>query len=216
MSELPAQRETQRSNRLIAVAGAGLLAVAAGIYLIAGGERKEEPPAAAPAASAGKVTRALATGALTAFVVKPKRPVVAELKFTDASGQAKSLGDWRGRVVLVNLWATWCAPCRKEMPSLAALQRQMGSKDFQVVAISLDRKGAAAAGAFLAETKATDLALYLDQSGATLEQLQAIGLPASVLIDRQGNEIGRMLGPADWSSPEAVALIKAAIAEGKA
>jgi hypothetical protein len=89
----------------------------------------------------------------------------------------------------------------------------MGSKDFEVIAISLDRKGAAAAQSYLKETGATDLALFLDPSAATLDQLQAIGLPASVLIDRRGNEIGRMLGPAEWSSPEAIALVKTALAE---
>jgi len=210
MSEFEAKPETRRSPTLIAIAMAGLLAVAAGIYLIGSGERKPEAPAAAPA---GKVTRELAKGSLTAFVVKARRLPVADVKFTDAEGRAKSLREWHGRVVLVNLWATWCAPCRTEMPSLAALEQQLGSKDFEVVAVSLDRKGAEAAGAFLKDTGATNLALYLDSSAASLDQLQAIGLPASVLVDREGNEIGRMLGPADWSSPEALALIRAAIAE---
>ena len=213
MSEFEAKPQTLRSSAImIAVAAAGLFAVAAGIYLIGGTERKPEAPAET-AVSPGRVTKELAAGSLTAFVVKPKRLPVPDLKFTDSVNQTKSLSDWRGRVVLVNLWATWCAPCRKEMPSLGALQRQLGSKDFEVVAISLDRKGAEPAGAFLKDTGSTNLALYLDTSAASLDQLQAIGLPASVLIDRKGNEIGRMLGPADWSSPEAVTLIRAAIAE---
>src|SRR5947209_3923640 len=127
MSEFEAKPETRRSSIIIAVAVAALFAVAAGIYLIGGAERKPEGPAET-AIPAGKVTRELATGSLTAFVVKPKRPAVPDLKFTDSGNHAKSLSDWRGRVVLVNLWATWCAPCRKEMPSLAALQRQLGSK----------------------------------------------------------------------------------------
>src|SRR5437762_1584397 len=149
MSELePSQTKprTRRSTTLIAVAAAGVVALAAGVYLIGGGERKPEAPAS-PAAPAGKVTKELATGSLTAFVVKPKRPQVPALNFTDAQGQPESLENWRGRVTLVNLWATWCAPCRKEMPSLARLEQQLGSKDFEVVAISVDRKGADAAGA---------------------------------------------------------------------
>jgi len=214
MSEVPAKPPLRRSNGLIAGVAVGVIAAAAAIYLISDRGRKEEAPATATlTAPTGKVTKQLATGSLTAFIVRPERLPAPDLKFTTASGETKSLNDWRGRVVLVNLWATWCAPCRKEMPSLSALERQMGSKDFEVIAISLDRKGAAAAQSYLKETGATDLALFLDPSAATLDQLQAIGLPASVLIDRRGNEIGRMLGPAEWSSPEAIALVKTALAE---
>ncbi len=100
------------------------------------------------------------------------------------------------------------------MPALAELQQKLGSKDFEVVAISVDRKGAEASGAFLKETGATALKLYVDTTTESLDRFQAIGLPATLLIDRKGNEIGRLLGPAEWSSPEAVALIRAALAEG--
>jgi thiol-disulfide isomerase/thioredoxin len=99
------------------------------------------------------------------------------------------------------------------MPDLAELQKELGSKDFEVVAISVDRKGAEASSAFLKETGADNLKLYLEPTTAIVNDLQAIGLPATVLIDKHGNEIGRLLGPADWASPEAVALIKAALAE---
>jgi thiol-disulfide isomerase/thioredoxin len=99
------------------------------------------------------------------------------------------------------------------MPSLAELQKQLGSKDFEVVAISLDREGEEVAAKFLEETNATSLTLYLDKDSNSLDKLQAVGLPASLLIDRQGREIGRILGPAEWASPEAVDLVKAAIAE---
>ena len=116
--------------------------------------------------------------------------------------------------MLLNLWATWCAPCRKEMPTLAALEKKLGSKDFEVVAVSVDRKGAEASGAFLIANHATALKLYADPSATILEKVKAIGLPASILIDRQGREIGRMFGPADWSGPDAERLIHAALAEG--
>ena len=89
----------------------------------------------------------------------------------------------------------------------------MGSADFEVVAISIDGKGVEASAAFLADTGATALKLYMEPSSEILNQLQALGLPATLLIDRQGREIGRLLGPADWASPEARALIKAALAE---
>ena len=101
------------------------------------------------------------------------------------------------------------------MPSLAALERRFGSNDFEVVAISVDREGAKVAAPFLAETGSTELRLYVDPTARSIEMLTALGLPATVLIDRQGREIGRMLGPADWSSPEAHRLINLAINEGQ-
>lgn len=196
-------------------AGLAVLAGITGIYLFQADGRKSgpaEPAAMASNASAG-VTRDLATGALAAFLVKAERKPVINAAFADGGGAAKSLGDWKGKVLLVNLWATWCAPCRKEMPALAQLQKEMGSDQFEVVAISVDRKGVEASAAFLKETGAENLKLYVEPSLTILNDLQAIGLPATLLIDRQGREIGRLLGPADWASPEAIALIKAALAE---
>jgi thiol-disulfide isomerase/thioredoxin len=159
------------------------------------------------------VSKALATGAVAAFVVKDERKPVPEVSFTSENGTALSLRQWKGRVVLVNLWATWCAPCREEMPALAALQGAMGSPDFEVVAISVDRKGIEASAKFLSEVGATALKLYADPSTETFGKFQAVGLPASILIDRQGREIGRLLGPAQWNSADATALIKAAVEE---
>ncbi len=136
-----------------------------------------------------------------------------EVSFQDAGGKARSLAEWRGRVVLLNLWATWCGPCREEMPELARLQEDLGSPDFEVVALSLDRAGAEVAAPFLAKIGAGSLAVYLDPSGEALHEFSAIGLPATILIDRQGKEIGRLLGPARWASPEAFALIRTALQE---
>lgn len=195
----------------ILIVAMALIAATFGVYLKGEGDGKVETPSL-PQAQTG-VSKALATGALAAFVVKAERKPVPEVSFTPEGGAATSLQAWKGRVVLVNLWATWCAPCRKEMPSLAALQSEMGSKDFEVVAISLDRKGAEVSGAFLKEVGATTLKLYTDPTTDTLNKFQAVGLPASILIDRQGREIGRLLGPAEWNSPEAKALITAALAE---
>ena len=114
-----------------------VIAAAFGVYLKGEGDGKVEAPAAPPAQD--MVSKALATGPMTAFVVRSERKPVPEVSFTPENGQPTSLQAWKGRVVLVNLWATWCAPCRKEMPSLSALQGEMGSKDFEVVAISVDR-----------------------------------------------------------------------------
>jgi thiol-disulfide isomerase/thioredoxin len=198
----------------------GLIAAAYAVYpILTSGSNPEPSPVRATGRDAttdgpANVTRALATGPLTAFVVKPQRPAVADLAFADSAGKPLKLSDWRGKVTLFNLWATWCAPCRKEMPALAKLQSKLGGPDFEVLAISIDRKGAAASAAFLDEAKATALKLYVDPSSKALSALQAIGLPASVLVDREGREIGRLLGPADWDSPEAERLISTAIAEG--
>jgi thiol-disulfide isomerase/thioredoxin len=191
--------------------GLAALAVGFGIYWFQSGERK----GGAPQAVASGVGRELATGALAAFLVRPERKPVADLAFQDGAGKTVKLSDWKGRVVLINLWATWCAPCRKEMPELAAVQGKLGSQDFEVVAISIDRKGVEASAAFLKDTGADSLKLYVEPSSRILNDLQALGLPATVLVDRQGREIGRLLGPAEWDSPEAVKLIEAALAESQ-
>jgi thiol-disulfide isomerase/thioredoxin len=161
-----------------------------------------------------RVTRELSTGELAAFVVHPEPKPAPEITFHDGEQTPLSLAQWKGRVVLVNLWATWCGPCRKEMPQLAELQQRLGSEDFEVVAISIDRQGAEVARPFLEDVGADALKLYLDPTANVLADFKAVGLPATILIDRQGREVGRMFGPADWASPEAVRLIKAAIAEG--
>lgn len=193
-----------------------VLAGAAGIYWLQGEPRKAVTAKAASArtvAGGNGVTREHSTGTMAAFLVRAERKPLADAAFQDGEGKALKLSDWRGRVILVNLWATWCAPCRKEMPDLAELQKELGSADFEVVAISVDRKGVEASAGFLKETGADLLKLYVEPSGTILGTLQAAGLPVTILIDRSGNEIGRLLGPADWASPDAVALIKAALAE---
>ena len=210
---------TQKKPGPLMQIGAGLIVLAAisGIYLFQGDGRKsgtaEAVTVATPVPAAG-LNKDLATGALAAFIIKPDRKPVPDVAFQDGAGKPLTIGQWKGRVALVNLWATWCAPCRKEMPDLAKLQKDLGSKDFEVVAISVDRKGIEASSAFLKETGADSLGLYVEPTTKIVNDLQALGLPATVLIDREGREIGRLLGPADWSSDEAKALIRAALAEG--
>lgn len=200
---------------------AGVVAAIYGIYAIGTGDRNAPPAATADSTSKpahtvnpNRIDRSYAQGDLTAFVIHAKRKDMADISFFDSAGKERALREWRGRVVLLNLWATWCAPCRKEMPTLAALERKLGSKDFEVVAVSVDRKGLEASSAFLIEHHATALNLYADPSATVLDKVKAIGLPASILIDRQGREIGRMFGPADWNGTDAERLIRAAIAEG--
>ncbi len=148
---------------------------------------------------------------MAAFVFKKEPEALSEVRFQDANGTEKTLSDWRGKVVLVNLWATWCAPCRKEMPALDRLQKELGSSKFEVVAISIDRTGLAGARKFLAETGVKNLALYADPTTKLSSVLKAVGLPVTVLIDAEGREIGRLVGPAEWDSEDAKRLIRAAM-----
>lgn len=154
----------------------------------------------------------LNTGPVAAFLVRPKPLEVPEFSFVAADGSTKSLKDWQGKVVLLNLWATWCVPCREEMPALDKLQAALGGKDFDVVAINIDKGGPEKAESFLKEIGVTHLPLYADPTGKLFSVLKAIGMPTTLLIDRDGKEIGRLAGPADWASPEAKKLIEAAIA----
>ena len=134
------------------------------------------------------------------------------LDFVDGEGAARSLAEWRGRVVLVNLWATWCAPCVEEMPALDRIAARLGGPDFDVVAISVDRQGAAVVAPFLGKLGLSRLAPYLDPSNAAVRVLGAPGLPVSVVLDREGRELGRVLGAAEGDSPAFEALLRRSIA----
>lgn len=211
----PEPKSSSPSSRKRAAGAVAAVAVAvlAGVYAMFGVDGNA-PVGSAPAqAGETMLDKSLSTGTIAAFVFKPGRPAVESGVFKDANGKELTLADWKGRVVLVNLWATWCAPCRKEMPDLAQLQKDYGGEDFEVVAISVDLKGAEASSAFLKEVNSDNLALYVEPTTRIMKQLGAIGLPVTILIDRQGGEIGRLLGPAHWTAPEARKLIEAAIAE---
>jgi thiol-disulfide isomerase/thioredoxin len=197
-------------------AGFVILAAITGYYLFQADPRKAGPAETAPAPAAeapAGFSKALATGTLAAFLVHPEPKPLPDIAFADGAGKPLKLSDWKGRVMLINLWATWCAPCRKEMPDLAKLQQELGSDQFEVVAISVDRKGAEASSAFLKETGADILKLYVEPTTKIVSELQSAGLPATILVDRQGRELGRLLGPAHWASPEAQALVRAALAQ---
>ncbi len=167
-----------------------------------------KPQAAAPAATAANP---LAAGDMITFVFKKTPEAVPSFKFEDGAGAEKTLADWKGKVVLLNLWATWCAPCRKEMPALDRLQKELGGDAFEVVAISVDRQGAPASKKFLDETKSANLKLYVESSSRSVGTLKAAGLPTTILIDKEGREIGRLAGPAEWDSADAKRLIQASL-----
>ena len=150
------------------------------------------------------------------FVMHDAPKPVAAIKFDDAQGQSRNLADFKGKVVLLNIWATWCGPCRKEMPALDRLQAAFAGPDFEIVALSIDRGGVDAVRKFFADIGVRNLAMYLDSSGQALRTLSALGLPTTLLIDREGREIGRLIGPAEWDSPEMVEFVRCVVAKGDA
>ncbi len=203
---------------------AGALAAAAGfgaVYVNLGGNGNDAP---APNVQSGKSTgvgapwlKVYSKGKMITFVARAEPQDLPEVAFVREDGSAASLKDWRGRVVLLNLWATWCGPCRKEMPDLDKLKADLGGDEFDLVALSIDRTGLDKPRKFLDEIGVKHLKLYNNSSGKLAASLKAFGMPTTLLLNRQGQEIGRLVGPADWGSDDAVALIKAAIAgKGKA
>src|SRR5258707_9095042 len=157
----------------------------------------------------------LAQGEVAALTMATTPPRLPDLAFEDADGKPRKLSDWRGKTVLVNLWATCCVACRKEMPSLDSLQTKLGGEDFEVVAINIDTRDPEKPKNFLKEASLTRLAYFTDTKAKVFQDLKAIGkalgMPTSVLVDDQGCEIGTIAGPAEWPSDGAIALIKAAV-----
>ncbi len=133
---------------------------------------------------------------------------ISEKPFVTTDGNKRALADYQGKVVLLNFWATWCAPCRKEMPMLAELQRQMGGDAFQVVTLATGRNPLPAMQKFFDEIGVDNLPLYRDPKQEIARDMSVLGLPATVLIDREGREIARMTGDADWSGASARAILE--------
>src|SRR6266481_3883285 len=188
----------------------------AGIYGIGGLKHASTgDPACRAAVDTAQRLAPLAHGEVAALTMATTPLQLPDLAFEDANGQPKKLSDWRGKIVLVNLWATWCVPCRKEMPALDSLQTKLGGKDFGVVAINIDTRDPEKPKNFLKEANLTKLAYFTDTKAKVFQDLKnigkALGMPTSVLIDGQGCEIGTIAGPAEWASDDAIALIKAAV-----
>ena len=151
--------------------------------------------------------------AMTTFVFK-KTPMdlPADVAFNNKAGEGVGLDQFAGKVVLLNLWATWCAPCRKEMPDLDGLQADLGGDRFEVVAVSLDRGSPDKAREFLNEIGVKRLRFFHDPEAKLGFKLMAIGMPTTLLIDAKGREIGRLVGPAEWHSEDAKKLIRSVLA----
>ena len=186
-------------RRRLVVAGGAAVVASLGAGLGAGAARAELP--------AG-----LATGTMKRFVrAVPPRPM-PDLEFLDADDKPLRLADLTGKVRLVNLWATWCAPCVKEMPSLDRLQAALPKDRFLVLPISLDGPSRPKVAPFYREQKLTHLGIFYDKGRKAMSTLGVSLLPTSILVDPAGRELGRIEGDADWDSPEAIALVKAAAA----
>ncbi|HET8921256.1 MAG TPA: TlpA disulfide reductase family protein [Xanthobacteraceae bacterium] len=138
------------------------------------------------------------------------------ISFNDANGRTRSVADFKGKVVLLNVWATWCVPCRTEMPALDRLQATLGGSDFEVVPVSIDRGGLETIRKFYSDIGIGNLAMYVDSSGQVLRQVSAFGLPTTLLIDGAGQEIGRVIGPAEWDKPEIIAFVKCFVSRNEA
>ncbi len=209
-------------KRLTLVLAGGVGGVAVGLAVVYGivrltGNVVEAEPACRPAVDVARRIAPLVRGEIAAVAVAgtPKR--LPELSFQDQAGQTRTLADWRGRTVLLNLWATWCVPCRKEMPALDALQAKLGGPGFEVVAINIDTRNLERPKTWLKEVEVGKLGYYADPTAKVFQDLKeagkAFGMPTTILIDPAGCELATLAGPAEWASGDAVKLVQAALAK---
>ena len=148
------------------------------------------------------------TGAVADFNrIDPPLPAPGDA-FKDSAGKELRLADFRGKLVLLNVWATWCAPCRAEMPSLDRLQAKLGDEGLLVLPLSLDRGGGPVVAVYYGQHDITHLGVYLAGQGGLQNALKIGGVPTSFLIDRDGRMVGSLEGATQWDSPEALALIR--------
>jgi thiol-disulfide isomerase/thioredoxin len=197
------------------VLGAGLIAGLAAVYGIVGFGRNAADPQCAEALKTVERLAPLARGEVAAVVVPPDPRQLPALSFQDAAGTHKALAEWHGRAVLLNLWATWCPPCRKEMPALDALQERLGGPDFQVVAVNIDTRDPDKPKAWLKDVGVSHLTYYADPDAKIFQELKAVGkavgMPTTLLVDRSGCTVATLAGPAEWASDDAIKLVQAAI-----
>jgi thiol-disulfide isomerase/thioredoxin len=205
----------RRAAVIAALAVGGAIMSLAVVYGIGALKGNAGDPECAPAvATAGRLAP-LARGEVAALAVAESPLKVPNLAFRDLAGSERRLSDWQGRTVLLNLWATWCIPCRTEMPALDALEGALGSPRFEVVAVNIDTRDFSKPHAWLDDVGVKRLAYYADPSARVFQDLKligrAIGLPTTLLIDPAGCEIATVAGPADWASEDSLALVRTAL-----
>ena len=206
-------------KRLALVLLGGVVGVAVGLAGIYGIGRlmgnAGTDPACKGAVETARRIAPFARGEVAAVGVVKASKTLPPLAFKDASGAEKTLADWRGRTVLLNLWATWCVPCRKEMPALDALQARLGGPDFAVVAINIDTRDTDKPKTWLKDVGIEKLGYYADSSARVFQDLKAagkaFGMPTTLLVDPSGCELAALAGPAEWASDDAVKLVTAAL-----
>lgn len=215
--DLPATPRRRGLGLVGLAAAGGAVAGLAAVYVIGGFGGNAGGAAAAGCEGAAATAAALkpfATGEVAAFLPASSPVSVADLSFTGPDGAPMRLADKAGKTVLLNLWATWCAPCREEMPALDRLQAALGGDGFEVVAVNVDTRDDGRDGRFLQEEGIASLARYSDRSMGVFNTLKgralAVGMPTTLLVDGAGCELGVMHGPAEWDSKDAEALIEAA------
>jgi thiol-disulfide isomerase/thioredoxin len=215
-SQPEAENRRPRAGRTAWIVGVALAGAAAGlaaVYGMGGFGRNASEAACRPAVETARRIAPLVHGEVAAVTTAAEPRRVPDLAFKDASGAPKTLADWRGRVVLFNLWATWCVPCRKEMPALDALEARLGGPRFDVVAVNIDTRDPDKPRAWLKDAGVNRLAYYSDPSAKVFQDLKlagsAFGMPTTLLVDAGGCEVGKLAGPAEWASDDAVKLIGA-------
>jgi thiol-disulfide isomerase/thioredoxin len=204
--------------RRATVAAAILAAVSAVVYATLPDTGKEVSGAAVSCAASRTIASSLAPlarGEVAAMSINKAPRAAVDVAFDGPDGRRLTLADFRGKTVLLNLWATWCAPCRAEMPALDRLQAQLGGANFEVVTVNIDTARLERREAFWKETQIRNLAFYADPKADIFQTLKrggkAVGLPTTILIDGAGCELGVMAGPAEWDSEDATRLIAAAL-----
>jgi thiol-disulfide isomerase/thioredoxin len=189
---------------LIAASALGTAVIGGGIYQYFAAFPKGDRAASNPFPPAS--TEVEKTG--RSFIIHETPLAVPELSFVDGEGHEMSLADFGGRTILLNIWATWCVPCREEMPALDRLQAKLGNSGFEVVPLSIDRNGLPAVNAFYQELGLEALGIYVDASGKAVGNLGAVGIPTTLLINPEGLEAGRLVGPAEWDGPEIIEILQ--------
>ena len=206
-----------RGRRGALLGAAAIVGAVAGVYVSLAIYGKNQSSVAIECAATPAIAARLAPfakGEVAAFRVADAPEYLGDIAFTGPTGEAMSLADFAGRTTLLNLWATWCVPCRVEMPALDGLEAALGGDDFGVLAINIDRGDAERPRAFLDEISVENLGFYSDPTSAVFTGLKkrglAFGLPVTLLIDGAGCRVGSVDGPAEWNSEDARALINAA------
>jgi thiol-disulfide isomerase/thioredoxin len=211
----PRPGATNRARLWGTLGVAGLaVAIAAWVWLGNAAGAKECPVQAEAAAAID----AAALGELAALNGTGEGRGYATMAFKDAAGAPMTIADFKGKALLVNFWASWCVPCREEMPALDALATKYNSDGFMVLPINLDigANGLEKAQGFLDENQFANLPLYADNTFAAFDRLKqqavAVGLPATLVLDEDGCELGVLQGPAEWNTPDGEAVIEALLA----